>query len=64
MYFYGFFQPENKLSKNLITLPTISANKCLVFIRAEKFKISVVCGKRNLVPALFEVKFRDSQLSS
>ena len=46
MYFYGFFQTDNKLSKNLITLPTFSAKKCPVFLRAENFKISVICGKK------------------
>ena len=41
MYFYGFFQTENKFSKNLMTLPTFSANKC------QNFKISVLCREKN-----------------
>ena len=51
MYFYGFFQTENKLAKNLITLLTFSANKCAVFLRAENFKISVGSKISKLVPA-------------
>ena len=43
MHFYGFFQTENKLPKNLITLPTFSGNKFAVILRAEIFKISVIC---------------------
>ena len=62
MPFYGFFQAENKFSKNLITLPAFSANKCPVFSRAENFKISVLCGKKKLIPASSEVKFKDRQL--
>ena len=43
MHFYGFFQTENKLPKNLITLPTFSGNKFAVILRAEIFKISIIC---------------------
>ena len=64
MYFYGFFQTVNKLSKNLITLPTFSANKSQVFLRAENFKISVLCGKKigSSIIWLFEaqVEFKNS----
>ena len=43
MHFYGLFQTENKLPKNLITLPTFSGNKFAVILRAEIFKISIIC---------------------
>ena len=47
MHFYGSFQTENKLSKNLITLPTFSTNKFPVFLRVENEKINVIFGKKN-----------------
>ena len=47
MHFYGFFQTENKLSKDLIKLSTFSGNKFAVILRAEIFKISIICGKKN-----------------
>ena len=61
IHFYGFFQTENKLSKKLIRLPTFSVNKIPVLLRAEYFKISVICRKKKLVPLLFEVMFNFSR---
>ena len=41
--FYGFFeQIENKLSKNMITFPSFSANMFPVILWAENFKINVI----------------------
>ena len=47
MHFYGFFQTENKLSKDLIKLSTFSGNNFAVILPAEIFKISFICGKKN-----------------
>ena len=42
--FHEFFQTENKLSKNMITLPSFSANMFPVFLWPENFKINVIYG--------------------
>ena len=63
MHFYGFFQTEYRLSKNLITLTTFSANKCPLFLRAQNSKFQNQCSlqEKKLVPPSFEAKFNFSR---